>query len=714
MAKNKSNKEQAQPQAKSAVAVTPAQATLYGAAKLPALIIFLFTCLVYGNSVLNGYTMDDSIVLTENVFTKQGINGLNAIFTNDAFVGYFQEKKSLVAGGRYRPLSIATFAIEYELYGLKPAYSHAINVLLFGGLCVCIFLLLRYLLPQKKDLPFYVSVPFLCAVLFAAHPIHTEAVTNIKGRDEIMSMLFAILALWAAVAAVKEHKFSYVLLGAVALFLSLLSKENAITFFAIVPLTYYFFTNAKLKDYVLVIVVYIVPAALYFLFRSEYAASDLAQESNEILNNPFVGATFQERYATPVYSFLLYYFKLVFPHPLSHDYYFNQIPLIGFGTPKFIASAIATLALVSIALNQLLRKTTVSYALLFFFITFSVVSNILFSVGIIMNERFMFMPSLGFCLLLAAGFNYLAVTNRLKPIAVGVLAGIVLFLYAAKTYSRNMDWKDNLTLFKADVVNSPNSAKVQTSVGGDMIAEAEKQTDSLKRKEMLTEAMMHLTKSLQIYPENFNALLLMGNAQYSYYKNVDAALPFYRRIMELNRGGEFYAYQNAGNLLFNEKRYAEALPYLKTAIGIRPKEIVLALRTADAYLNTGKADSALMYAQFAYNSQPQNAEAVHKIGMVYGRGLNQIDNAITYLKKATELNPAEVVFWEDLGVAYGFKADYDNAIASFTRLLQINPNHAAAYFNLSISYGNKGDRAKAEESYRHAVELDPAYAAMRK
>ncbi len=715
MAKQKANKEQAQVQVKKQA---PASGTaesggIAGSAKLPSLIIFIFTCLVYGNSLFNDYALDDSIVLTENVFTKQGINGLKDIFTTDAFVGYFQEKKSLVAGGRYRPLSIATFAVEYEMYGLKPAYSHAINVVLFGGLCVCIFLLLRYLLPKRRDLPFYVSIPFLCAVLFAAHPIHTEAVTNIKGRDEILSMLFAILALWSAVAAVKENKLYYILLGTLALFLSLLSKENAITFLAVVPLTYYFFTNARFKDYAIVLLAYIVPVGIYFMLREKYAAAD-SKEITEILNNPFAGSTFEERFATPVYSFMLYYIKLIFPHPLTHDYYYNQIPLIGFGTPKFIAGAVSTLALVSIALNQFMRKTIPSYAILFFFITFSVVSNVLISVGIIMNERFVFMPSLGFTLLLAAGLNYLVTSNRLKPVFVTVLASVVLFLYTAKTYSRNMDWKDNLTLFKADVVNSPNSAKVQTSVGGDMIAEAEKQTDSLKRKEILTEAMVHLTKSLQIYPDNFNALLLMGNAQYNYYKSVEAALPFYRRIIELNKGGEFFAYQNSGNLLFNEKRYAEALPYLQTALNMKPKEIALALRVADAYISTGKGDSALMYAQYAMNVQPENAEAVHKVGVVYGRGLNRIDNALPYLKKATEMNPGEASYWEDLGVAYGLKAEFDNAIVSFNRLLQINPNYAPAYFNLFISYGNKGDKAKADENFARAVQLNPAYAASRR
>lgn len=671
---------------------------------LPYIIIFIFTCLVYGNTLWNKYASDDAIVLTDNIYVQKGFAGIKDIFTHDVFEGFFKEKKSLVAGGRYRPLSVATFAIEYEIFGLNPMLSHAINVLLFALTCLLIYFLLEQLIPDSKSTSFYTSIPFMTALLYAAHPIHTEAVANIKGRDEIMSMLFALTALIATIFFLKDGA-KWLIVAAMAMFLSLLSKENSITFLAVVPLTFYFFKKAEVKQYALAITAVLIPTILYLTLRSRFAASGLTEESSEILNNPFVNATFAQRYATPIYSFLLYYYKLVFPHPLSHDYYFNQIPLIEFSDVKFITSSIVTLALLGIALNQLKRKTVVSYSILYYFITFSVVSNILFSVGIIMNERFLFMPSLGYCLLLATGFYFLFQTKRLPTAATTFLAATVVFLFSIKTFSRNRVWKDNLTLFLTDAKNSPNSAKVNTSAGGDLLAASDSEPDSVKRKQMIEESMRYLTKALSIYPDNFNTLLLMGNAQYKYYKTVDAALPFYNKIIQLKKGGEFLANQNAGNLLFAEQKYALAIPYLQNAVNMQPDNIDLVVRLSDCYALAGKPDTALFYANYAYQKQSQNAMVVHQLGRVYGRHLNKLDEAIPFLKKATELNPNEITYLEDLGVAYGLKGNYDAVIETMNKLLQLKPNYKPAYINLSISYRNKGDATKADFYLKKASEL---------
>lgn len=671
---------------------------------LPYLIVFLFTCLLYGNTLWNKYASDDAIVLTENIYVQKGFSGIKDIFTHDVFEGFFKEKKSLVAGGRYRPLSVATFAIEYGLFGLNPMLSHAVNVLLFAVTCLLIYFLLEQLLPDKRSTPFYTSIPFMATLLYAAHPIHTEAVANIKGRDEIMSMLFAVAALIATVLFLKDG-VKWLAVAAAAMFLSLLSKENSITFLAVVPLTFYFFKKADIKQYAFAVAAILIPTIFYLTLRSQFAASGLTEESSEILNNPFVGSTFAQRYATPVYSFLLYYYKLVFPHPLSHDYYFNQIPLIEFSDVKFITSAIVTLALLGIALNQFKRKTVVSYSILYYFITFSVVSNILFSVGIIMNERFLFMPSLGYCLLLATGFYFLFQTKRLPAAATTFLAATVVFLFSIKTFSRNQVWKDNLTLFLTDAKNSPNSAKVNTSAGGDLLAASDNEPDSIKRKQMIEESMSYLTKALNIYPDNFNTLLLMGNAQFKYYKTVDAALPFYNKIIALKKGGEFLANQNAGNLLFAEQKYSQAIPYLQNAVNMQPDNIDMVLRLSDCYALDGKPDTALFYANYAYQKQPQNAMAVHQLGRVYGRHLNRLDDAIPFLKKATELNPNEVTYLEDLGVAYGLKGNFDAVIETMNKLLELKPNYKQAYINISLSYRNKGDIANADLYLKKAMEL---------
>jgi hypothetical protein len=112
------------------------------------LVIFLVGFLLYANTFQHEFVLDDAIVFSENSFTKSGIKGWSGIFSKDTFYGFFQQegKEQLVAGGRYRPFSLATFALEVSLFGLQPVSGHVINAILYGILGIVIFkclLLLR-------------------------------------------------------------------------------------------------------------------------------------------------------------------------------------------------------------------------------------------------------------------------------------------------------------------------------------------------------------------------------------------------------------------------------------------------------------------------------------------------------------------------------------------------------------------------------------------
>ena len=149
---------------------------------LPHLLIFVFAFLLYGNTLTHDYTLDDLIVIKDNSFTKKGFSGIKEIFSYDSFTGFFGTEKKLVAGGRYRPLSIATFAVEYAVMGgLNPFLSHLINVLLYALTGSIILILLNRLFKSPTGKPWYLSLAFIATVLFMAHPIHTEVVANIKG-----------------------------------------------------------------------------------------------------------------------------------------------------------------------------------------------------------------------------------------------------------------------------------------------------------------------------------------------------------------------------------------------------------------------------------------------------------------------------------------------------------------------------------------------------
>jgi hypothetical protein len=97
-------------------------------------LVFAFGSLLYLNTLTHEFTQDDAIVIYDNMYTTKGISGIKGLFTKDTFFGFFKEegKAKLVSGGRYRPLTPAMFALEYQIVGKNPFLGHLINILLYG------------------------------------------------------------------------------------------------------------------------------------------------------------------------------------------------------------------------------------------------------------------------------------------------------------------------------------------------------------------------------------------------------------------------------------------------------------------------------------------------------------------------------------------------------------------------------------------------------
>ncbi|MEM9259162.1 MAG: tetratricopeptide repeat protein, partial [Bacteroidota bacterium] len=208
----------------------------YRQSRLQLIGLFVFSFLLYANTLGHDFALDDAITLTDNAFVQEGIDGIGGIFKYDTFYGFFQDadKTGLVAGGRYRPLTLAMFAIEGEINS-SPFWYHLLNMLWYGGLVLVIFLFVRDLAGTQSKLPWWFALA--AAALFAAHPLHTEAVANIKGRDEIVALLGAVAGAWLVWRGAEQKSFLSATAGAGLFFLGCLAKENAITFLAVVPIT---------------------------------------------------------------------------------------------------------------------------------------------------------------------------------------------------------------------------------------------------------------------------------------------------------------------------------------------------------------------------------------------------------------------------------------------------------------------------------------------
>jgi tetratricopeptide (TPR) repeat protein len=306
-----------------------------------------------------------------------------------------------------------------------------------------------------------------------------------------------------------------------------------------------------------------------------------------------------------------------------------------FGDWQVLLSIAVYIGLIALILRGVKNRSLISFGIAFFLITLSIVSNIVFPVGTNMAERFMFMPSLGFCLVAAVLLANLAQKGIEKGVNSQCLGMIVVIvaLFSLKTFTRNPVWKDNYTIFTTDIETSPNSAKLQTSVGGEMIEHFKSSTNEVEKKAKITEAIGHLQKALEIHPTFKNPYLLMGNG-YFYLEDFDKALDSYNKGLKLDPN-------------FKD---------IKTNLGL-------------VYREGGKT-----------------------IGQKQGN----LPKSIEFLSKAVEIDPTDVAAMSYLGTAYGMSNQPQNLIDVLTKALAIRYDRQDA-INISVAYRQLGNVAKAVE-----------------
>lgn len=487
---------------------------------LGALVLMAISFALYWKSIGFGYVLDDQMVIWENAYVQKGFGGLREIFAYDSFMGFFREKKFLLEGGRYRPLSLATFAVEVGLFGPgKPHIGHFINIVLYGLTGILLFRVLLQLFPVREGGRWFFSLPFLSAAVFMLHPLHVEVVANIKGRDEIMALLGSLGALYATLKFFDTEKKLWLTLAGASLFLGLMSKENSLTFLAVVPLTLWFFTKIPVGRIVSATVPLVAACVLFLLFRYNAMGYMLNHgiSVTDVMNNPFVGMTGSEKYAT-IFLTLGWYAKLLFvPNPLTHDYYPYHVPKVGWDDWRALVSLLVYLGLGIWALWQMTRarrtpsdpETHVpAWAVLFFLATLSIVSNLFVGVGTFMNERFAFMPSVAFCAwvgwLLA---RKMPVWLREQPDRPSILGAGTLVLGTALSlwivWSRVPEWENALSLNTSAVRNSPGSCRSHCFYATAIYQDYSKTKDPNERAKiawMVDSMEVHIDKSIAINP----------------------------------------------------------------------------------------------------------------------------------------------------------------------------------------------------------------------
>jgi tetratricopeptide (TPR) repeat protein len=606
--------------------------------------IFLLGFLLYANTLTHDFTLDDAIVISDNEFTQKGFGGLIDIFTKDTFHGFFGEagKDKLVSGGRYRPFTLAMFAIEHALFGASPLMHHLINILLYIFLAFMLFKTSHLLFLQKFDEEEAQLLSLGLTIIFMIHPIHTEAVANIKGRDEIMSLLGSVSALYimARKGFDNLNLKDYLLTGFIFL-IGLLSKENAITFVVVAPLCAWIFFKNPFKA----ALPFFLGALVFMLIRTSVIGLDLgAAPSGEFMNNPYlkiengqyVAFSGSEKFATICFTLWKYIQLLVFPYPLTHDYYPNHISVKTFSNPLALLGLLSYIGLFIASIFGSIKKKTWAFFTAYYLITISIVSNIVFPIGTHMSERFVFMPSVGF-----AGLAALLLLRTNKKTFLFILLALTI-LFGFLTVKRNMVWKDNFTLFTTDAETSRNSAKVNNAAGGIISDYVKTMNDGPEKTSLIEKGHKHLDNAISAHPNYVNAYLLKGN------------------------------------LFFYQNKYNEAIQYYDTALRIDP----------------------------SYNEASNNKFlALRAAGRYYGEKLNDLQQSAAFLQKAIQIQPNDFETNRLLGTCYGIMGNHALAVKYFKKCSELQPKNADIFVNLARAYEMNGNADMAAKTASIAQEL---------
>lgn len=578
------------------------------------LIITITVFALYANSLSNGYVLDDFSVIKENNIVNQGTKNLGQIFKTSYRTGYLN-----VNDGLYRPLSLAMFAIEWSISPDNPALGHFINLLVYVLCGIILFKTLQRLLPEIHSY-------FILAIvlLFIAHPIHSEVVGNIKSRDELLCFLFSFLTIHAILKYIDEAKTYLLILGAVFLFIAFLAKESAILTLPILFVMLWYFKKDAFSNILGIAISVILPFVLYMLIRKGVLGSFAGLQSVTMIDNPIGAQTnFGLKLMGSMQIIGEYIQLFVLPHPLIYDYSYNSFPLEnGINTPILIG-IISVLILITTVIITYKKHPIISFSILYIFAGLSLYSNIFFAIGAAKAERFAFLASLGFCIGIAyliAKFLKFSIhkssdnPNTYKNFFFAI--GAVLLLYSAKTISRNVDWKDNITLYTHDVELNPNSAKTHYYLGNELIKNiAEKENDSLKKIVILKNGISELRQAVAIFPEYSDGHTQIGVGFYK-MNNMDSAAVYFNLGLKYNSNNSV-ALSNLGAYYFNKGRYAEAIEIYKKTISLNPRFIDAMVNMGSCYGASGQYNDAIIWFTKAYELDPNNKKAITFLAMTY-------------------------------------------------------------------------------------------------
>lgn len=654
-------------------------------------IIILLCVVSYGNSIRNEFVFDDIDVILKNE-ALHDINDFKAIVTTN----YWHTEAN---AGLYRPFIFLTYAIDYHFWQDNPIGYHISNIAAHIGCCMMLFLLFAFMMKSTGQ-------ALIATVLFAVHPVHTEAVSGIVGRAEVFSALFFIIAWFFYLKGYDRGYFNmarsqywlfsnYALLSYAAYFLALCSKENSVTMPAVAGLSLYFFEKSfsvtRLKNILLSLIPYAFIFALYMSLRWMVIGSIGPVGTEQF----FYGKPYHTVFFTMMTAFAWYWKLLILPTDLLCIYRHWKM-FSSFFEWEVIVSCCIILIWVLCAVWFLFKRRPWQFWLMFLLVTLLPVSNVIIRFGDIMAERFLYLPSIGyiafFVLLAMPEHGSIHGMQRAYRRPVMVCTIVIVLLFTMLTIARNTTWKNGIIFWKTAIKDIPDSYPAYYNLA---VASVEKNDYPL--------AVEALKKSIQIHPQHHEARKYLA-ILYSDMGMYDLAITHNKILLEY-QPHEDYVYRNLAVCYLKQQEYDKAVAICQEGLQKARDKKAVYNALIRVYKNLKQYDKALKVGLEALNDDPNNIDAHLEIGTCFER-LDEYKLAEDSFRKVLALDQKNIEALDKLASIYFKQANYREAINIWRHATKWYPKEESFWYYIGLAYERMNENELAKKSWANIQRSD--------
>lgn len=661
-------------------------ANIFRSNALIILILVLITALSFSTAINNEFTSwDDDYYVVGNRWIKDfSMEGLTKLWTERTGLG----------GTR---LTLTSFMLDYELWGLNAKYYHAENVLWHILNTVLLFFLIARLIKNKK-------VAFITAILFAIHPMHVESVAWVTERKDLLYTFFLLMCFHAYISYVQTGKALLKGLYWLAFSLSFLLSWHAKFSAVIIPPLLFLMDYILRRRFSIWLIVEKLPilvftaSEVYRIAFGSFARMDFHGRKLVESGHQTYRYSFFEKSLLAAYSLVFYLWRFIMPVRLSAIMPYPVKSHGSFPQEYYLAFGLAIVILVGMVIFFLRVKRNrraYIFGFLFFLVAILPFLHFISIKGVVVvADRYTYVPYIGLSFMVGIFLNNLK-DPKLARILWSAFA-LVVVIFAVSTFQRNKVWKDDIALYSNVLKNNPNVPEALNNRG-----------NAYNYKGRFDLALEDFNKGIEIQPYYKN---FYNNRAQSYYqldslelaiKDLDMAIKLDPRYLD--------AYLNKGRVLVSMKDYEHAAWVYSKAIEMYPYRARLYLARAEAYLEMDLREEALADFQKAVDVHPRSYRAFYQLGRWYNQN-KDFELAVVHLGKARELNPLAPEVYNELGNVHNNALDFEAAMENLNTAIEISPYFAIAYNNRGISNFHLGKQDSALFDFNKAIQLDSTFA----